>query len=451
MPGHGRPLTTRLSARLCESVSLRRRADSARLRTSPVVQGTLLSCRHREIIGDALDANQTSLANVTSEATIRQLTCGFDKNGFQCNTGFQQTLKMPVLVKSEDVEHAAGRLAAVFREVPFLAQAGIRRTNAPRGSAADFILSVRSPKFERRLVCEVKPSGQPRVAREACRALREEVRADRRDYPVFIAPYIAPAAADICREYQVGYFDLAGNCRLAFDHLYIRREGFPNPSVQRRGLRSLFSPKAERVLRVLVAGGKRYWRMQQLAAEAGVSLGQAAQVKKLLVDREWIETGARGLRLRPLEDGVLPMLAEWREAYRGERNTAHECYSLKPLPEMERELANAGRRMKAGLAFTGFSGAARFAPAVRYQRVTAYILVNPRTLAKRLGLKAVASGANVTLVEPYDEGVLYGAAERDGAPVVSPVQLYLDLSRTKGRGEEAAAAILEQVIKPLWR
>jgi hypothetical protein len=39
----------------------------------------------------------------------------------------------------------------------------------------------------------------------------------------------------------------------------------------------------------------------------------------------------------------------------------------------------------------------------------------------------------------------------EGAPVVSPVQLYLDLAQTKGRGEEAAAAILEEVIKPIWR
>ena len=52
--------------------------------------------------------------------------------------------------------------------------------------------------------------------------------------------------------------------------------------------------------------------------------------------------------------------------------------------------------------------------------------------------------------EPYDAGVLYGVREVDRAPVVSPVQLYLDLSQTKGRGEEGAAAILEQVIKPTW-
>ena len=72
-------------------------------------------------------------------------------------------------------------------------------------------------------------------------------------------------------------------------------------------------------------------------------------------------------------------------------------------------------------------------------------------MADRLGLKRVSSGANVTLLEPYDEGVFYGANTVEGAPVVSPIQLYLDLTQTKARGEEAASAILEEVIKPIWR
>jgi hypothetical protein len=31
-----------------------------------------------------------------------------------------------------------------------------------------------------------------------------------------------------------------------------------------------------------------------------------------------------------------------------------------------------------------------------------------------------------------------------------PFQIYLDLVQTKGRGDEAASAILEEAIKPLW-
>ena len=266
-----------------------------------------------------------------------------------------------------------------------------------------------------------------------------------------IAPYITPTAATICDQYEVGYLDLAGNCRLAFDQVYIRREGFPNPSIQMRDLRSLYSPRAERVLRVLLTAGKRSWRMQELADEARVSLGQVANVKKLLSDREWIESEEAGFRIRSLDAAVMPMIIEWAKNYRTERSITREYYSLQPVPVTEGELVEASRAVGVQLAFSGFSGAARFAPAVRYHRVTTYVLGDVPALAERLGLKPVSSGANVTLLEPYDEGVLYGVRGIDGAPVVSPVQLYLDLAQSKGRGEEAASAILEEVIKPTWR
>lgn len=360
---------------------------------------------------------------------------------------------MHITVNERDiVPEAAGRLEAALREVPFLSQATIHRERS-RGDSSDvdLILTIRSRSVNRRLICEVKSSGQPRIAREACRSLQEYVRSEKRDYPVFIAPYIAPRAVAICDQYKVGYLDFAGNCRLTFDQVYIRREGFPNPSVQKRDLRSLYSPRAERVLRVMLTAGKRTWRMQGLADEAQVSLGQVANVKKLLSDREWIESEEAGFRLRSLNAAVIPMIVEWAKNYRIERSITREYYSLQPIPASEGEVVEASRRVGAQLAFSGFSGAVRFAPAVRYQRVTAYVLGDIAALADGMGLKPVSSGANVTFLEPYDEGVIYGTREIEGAPVVSPVQLYLDLAQTKGRGEEAASAILEEVIKPTWR
>ena len=91
------------------------------------------------------------------------------------------------------------------------------------------------------------------------------------------------------------------------------------------------------------------------------------------------------------------------------------------------------------------------APAVRYHRATAYVVGDVDAIAEKLGLKQVSSGSNVTLIEPYDAGVFFGSRSLDGTPVVSPIQIYLDLMRIKGRGEEAAAAILEQCALPLHR
>lgn len=62
----------------------------------------------------------------------------------------------------------------------------------------------------------------------------------------------------------------------------------------------------------------------------------------------------------------------------------------------------------------------------------------------------MTSGPNVTLLEPYDEGVLYGMQEIDGTNVVSDIQLYLDLKSYKGRGEEAAEFLYEQQLRKLW-
>jgi hypothetical protein len=100
---------------------------------------------------------------------------------------------------------------------------------------------------------------------------------------------------------------------------------------------------------------------------------------------------------------------------------------------------------------TGLSGAARIQPGTRYTRITAYIGSIDQEIIDKIGLKEVPSGANVSLLLPYDEGVFYGIKTYEGIPVVSPVQLYLDLLDYKGRGEEAAKTIFERTIKPSWQ
>jgi hypothetical protein len=123
---------------------------------------------------------------------------------------------------------------------------------------------------------------------------------------------------------------------------------------------------------------------------------------------------------------------------------------LKTIPEIESQIAEVLREKSIKYALTGFSGTARLAPAVRYQRVMAYVENTQEDVASLLGLKPVTSGANVSLLTPYDQGVFYGTREIDRILVASPVQIYLDLVGYRGRGEEAAKELLEQVIRPTW-
>jgi hypothetical protein len=186
--------------------------------------------------------------------------------------------------------------------------------------------------------------------------------------------------------------------------------------------------------------------MQPLAEAADVSLGQAANVKQLLLQREWIEIGNDGFRL------VAPakLLSEWSENYDFGRNTVREYYSLRSLADLERLLADDCERNGVRYALAGFSSAARFAPMVRYQRAMAYISSNIDEVARRLELKSVGSGANISLIVPYDEGVFSGAEIKDSVRITSPLQTYLDLCDFKGRGEEAAEFLKEKVMQPTW-
>jgi hypothetical protein len=317
------------------------------------------------------------------------------------------------------------------------------RRDTPR---PDIVLTLKTPTEDQVVVVEVKGSGQPRIVRDAVNQLLRYQSETSRAYGVLVAPYISPQSARLCMENGIGYVDLAGNCRLSFGSVYVERDGKPNPAPQRRELRSLYAPRTTRVLRVLLQDPKKPWRLQPLAQEAGVSLGQAYNVKKLLADREWIRSEADGLRLADPR----ALLQEWSQHYTYRKNAGRDFYSLDAPPEVERKLTAACRDAAVPYAFTGFSAAARLAPMVRYQRVMAYISGDPTPVVTALSLKEVPSGANVTFLSPYDDGVFYGAAEVNGLRIASPVQVYLDLIGYRGRGEEAASFVLEQVIERTW-
>jgi len=362
---------------------------------------------------------------------------------------FQRMMKMSNTVKYTEkrlAEEGEKALRSCLERVPFLSIKRVQKAPRLGGEPPDIAFKLKTPDGDQMVLVEVKTGGQPRVVREAVNQLLQYLSKVPEAYGILVAPYISPKSAAICVENGIGYVDLAGNCRLSFRQVYVEREGTPNPAPQRRDLRSLYSPRTTRVLRVLLLNPKKIWKLQPLAREAGVSLGQVFNVKKLLADREWIKTGVEGIRL--VEPGIL--LTEWSQSYTYRRNTARDFYSLDAPPEIERKLAAACRDRSIQYALTGFSAAARLAPMVRYQRVTAYVSEALGDLVKTLGLKEVPSGANVTLLLPYDDGVFYGATDVNGIRIVSPVQAYLDLIGYRGRGEEAATFLLEQVIQRKW-
>ena len=153
-------------------------------------------------------------------------------------------------------------------EIPFLSQKVIQ-------SQSDNELTIRLclPSGEITLLVEIKTNGEPRYARDAINRIYRTLERFPNAYGLFVAPYISPQSAKLCEKERVGYLDFVGNCLLTFDQIYIRREGYPNLYAEKRLLRSLYAPKAERILRVLLTHSNRFWKTQELANEAQVSLG----------------------------------------------------------------------------------------------------------------------------------------------------------------------------------
>jgi Uncharacterized protein conserved in bacteria len=338
-------------------------------------------------------------------------------------------------------------LSEALNDVPFLTVRTARKPHIKKGEVPDAILEAKSNDNKiLTFIIEIKNNGQPRLIREGINQLMRYKEAYSGAYGIIAAPYISPTSAMICKKNGVGYIDMAGNCRLVFDKIYIVREGKENPFSVKRDLRSLYSPIATRVLRVLLCNPGRIWKTIPMAKETEVSVGQTFNVKKLLKDREWIEESKGGFRL--IKPDLL--LAEWAENYSFRKNTVGNFYSMKSLAEIETKLAAECTSRKIPYALTGLSGAARLTPGIRYQSVMAYVGRIDEELRKEIGLKEAPSGANATLLEPYDVGVFYNASERQGINVVSGPQLYLDLKNYKGRGEEAAQTIYEKVLRPTW-
>ena len=300
----------------------------------------------------------------------------------------------------------------------------------------DLLIRFRIGAEAKTLICEARLVGQPRYIREMLtrlRGLREHVPGA---YPVAVAPYISPQSAALVRQNGCGYLDLSGNCYLAFDNILIEKEGKPNVRPTTRPLKTLFAPRATRIVRALLVERDRSWRLEELGRAAQVSLGHAHNVVKCLEDLEWVERSPAG-RFRLTRPGEL--LDAWREAYSYRANTLAPFVA--PAGDRRRIMEGLARQadtLGVSYAFTLHAGASLVGPQVRVPTVHCYVAGDTEPLARALGLQPVEGEGSVYLLTPYDQGVFYAPLTKGGLRVVCLPQLYVDLYRYERRGREQA-------------
>jgi hypothetical protein len=342
-------------------------------------------------------------------------------------------------------------LLKVLSEILFVQIENVQSECRIMNFVADAVISLKTPAGLTTLIVEVKTNGQPRFARKAAERIERMTREIQGSYGIFMAPFISQETAAILEERNIGYMDLAGNCRISFWPVYIKTVAERNPYAKRRDIRSLYSMKSSKtimILRVMLNEPGRIWKTIELVAESGSSLGQVSSVRKKLENREWIESVKGGFQvIKPVE-----LLTEWSENYSPVLNESRDFYSMDSIQDIETKLVNYCADEGIKYALTEFSGGARYASAVRYQKVTVYVENDCiDRIANVLSWKEVKTGANIRLYVPYDNGYFYGVRNVDGAEIVSPVQVFLDLGKLRGRGEEASEAVLKEVIAPQWQ
>ena len=209
-------------------------------------------------------------------------------------------------------------------------------------------------------------------------------------------------------------------------------------------VKNIFAPKSSRILRVLLVNLGRDWNERELAAEAKVSSGLVHYVCKTLID---LGSAARDKQNRIVLADPMRLLRRWAAYQEYDRiNKFLEYYTFeKEIDQFVQKIAQVDLKY----ALSGLAGAWLVAPYVRPVDVHLYIPSSDLAskFAEKLELNPTPSGGNVKLVVPYDEGVFYGAHEVRGARVVSSVQLYVDLYNFPARGEEAAAQLLEVLLR----
>lgn len=310
---------------------------------------------------------------------------------------------------------------------------------------ADLVSRFQLAGQEHTIVVEVSSLGQPRQIRASVTRLNEIRRELPGAHPVAAAAYIGPQSARILKNNGLGYVDLSGNCYLAFGNVLIEKEGKRNVRPSTRPLRSLFAPRATRVVRVLLIEPARTWRLEELGKAAGVSLGHSYNVVKRLEELAWAERDAdQRIHLSKPAD----LLEAWCESYSYRANgitsyLAPERVTRKFMGEIARAAVATGR----SYAFTLNAGAALLVPSLRLPTVHCYLEGDPAPVAQALGLRpATEADGTLHILQPYDPGVLHGAYEKGGLRVVCLPQLYADLIHYERRGPEQAEHVRREAM-----
>ena len=222
--------------------------------------------------------------------------------------------------------------------------------------------------------------------------------------------------------------------------------------VKRRLIKNIFSDRSSLALRALLREPEKKWTLLALAKE-GVSLGLASDVLSKAEAQGYVERVAKGpesySRLIRKED----LLKDWLDVYSFEQND--HAYYLSTDKDFLKSCACYLSEKQIAFALTLYSASRLISPYVKDDRYFIYLDLSRKEfpgflkqIETGLNLYNLVQGGNVCFVLPlYRSSVFKELKKIKGCPVVSDLQLYLDLMTFPPTGPEEAEHLIAHFKK----
>jgi hypothetical protein len=312
-----------------------------------------------------------------------------------------------------------------------------RQADRPDGPdrGADATLKIRGPGGKTGLVLvQMKTRVEPKDAA----MLKSTLGAAPGSAVLIAAPFLSARTQARLKTMGFGYADLTGNIRLSLSQpgLFIETSGAArNPLPAPRERKSLRGAKAGRLVRAL-CDFRPPLGLRELAKRAGIDAGYASRLIDFLDRDALVVRKERG----PITEVDWPaLIRRWSEEYSPLRPERVSWYLA---PRGLGSLLEKLKKLSTRYAISGSWAAAQFAP-VSPTRLFLCYADNAPEIARLLDLWQTETGATIALAVPFDPVIYERTVEKQGARVVAPSQIAVDLLGSPGRGPNEAEALIE--------
>ncbi len=349
----------------------------------------------------------------------------------------------------------SGRLETLFRERGIAASARIRPVPPTTGDLSathDLDVTVDGARASLRLVVRTRWSRELDTLTDAIG--EQEVGA----LWMIVLPHIDRSRRDWLRDRNINYADMRGTMHVRLPGIRIDVEGDASrmltpPAGAKRHVNP-FSKKASLILRTLFASPHAACSVSELARTTGVAVGWAWDVSAELCARGYATETADGIRLTD----AASVLIDWAGAYSWRKCPRRNFVVPFTQHELEQRLCTVWANAPIRWALTLLSGAQHRAEHVRHANTT-YVYVVPQTVndlntaladvfAREIATTAPDAHTLCVLTPYYGTAALFGSQGSAELPIVSDLQLFLDLAHFPLRGIEVAQHLLRTRLGP---